>query len=100
MSVAGLTTLGERLSQWRVHDHDHVGDAMSGAPAFELEEATIADLERGMSSGRYTARAVVEQYLTRIASLDHQGPALNHIVELNPDALAIADQLDTERKGG
>ena len=100
MSVAGLTSLGERLSHWRVEDHDRVGEALGRAAAFELEEATIADLQSGMSSGKYTARALVEQYLTRIDSLDHKGPALNHIVELNPDALAIADQLDTERKSG
>ena len=100
LGVVGLSTLGERLSHWRPEDHERVGEAASRSAAFELEEATIADLQSAMSSGRYTARSLVEQYLARIDSLDQKGPSLNHIVELNPDALAIADQLDTERKAG
>ena len=70
------------------------------AAAFELQEATIRDLGQWMASGRYTSRAIVEQYLARIAELDKQGPALNQIIELNPDALAIADAMDAERKAG
>jgi amidase len=67
---------------------------------FELEEKTIAELQAGMQSGRYTARALVEQYLGRIESLDRRGPELRHVIETNPDALTIADGLDAERKGG
>lgn len=71
----------------------------SAAPALaDLEEATIPRLQEGMRSGRYTARALVEAYLARIAMLDQEGPALNQILELNPEALAIADRLDAERK--
>ena len=100
LGVVGLSTLGERLSHWRSEDHERVGEAAARVAAFELEEATIADLQSAMSSGKYTARAIVEQYLARIDSLDQKGPSLNHIVELNPDALALADQLDTERRSG
>jgi len=100
LGVAGLSTLGERLAHWRPEDHERAGEAATRPPAFELEEATIADLQSAMSSGRYTARSIVEQYLARIDALDQKGPSLNHIVELNPDALAIADQLDNERKAG
>jgi amidase len=65
-----------------------------------IEEATITDLQNGLRSGTYTARSLVEQYLARIESMDQKGPALNHIIELNPDALTIADQRDAERKSG
>jgi amidase len=67
---------------------------------FELEEKTIAELQAGMRSGAYSARSLVEQYLGRIESLDRQGPTLRHVIETNPDALAIADGLDAERKSG
>ena len=73
--------------------------ARSAAP-FELEEATIADLQQGMASGKYTARAIAERYLARIDEMDKRGPAINQIIELNPDALAIADAMDAERKAG
>jgi amidase len=65
---------------------------------FELEETTIAELQEGMKSGQFTARSLVEKYLTRIAEIDKQGPALNSVIEINPEALAIADSLDAERK--
>ncbi|HEY3381009.1 MAG TPA: amidase [Vicinamibacterales bacterium] len=66
--------------------------------AFDLEEATVGDLQKRMESGQETARSLVEKYLGRIETLDKQGPALHHVIELNPDALAIADALDAERK--
>ncbi|PIE36530.1 hypothetical protein CSA56_00155 [candidate division KSB3 bacterium] len=64
-----------------------------------MEEYTIAELQQKMSTGAYTARTITEAYLTRIEQLDKQGPALHAVIELNPDALAIADSLDTERRG-
>ncbi|HEY0408485.1 MAG TPA: amidase [Pyrinomonadaceae bacterium] len=70
----------------------------SVADSFELEEATIAQLQQGMKNGRLTARSIAEKYLKRIRELDKQGPAVNAIIELNPDALRIADALDHERK--
>ena len=68
--------------------------------AFDLDEATIATLQEGMASGRLTARSITERYLSRIAAVDKAGPTLNSIIELNPDALSIADQLDRERREG
>jgi amidase len=67
-------------------------------PAFEFDEITIADLQDGMKSGKYTARAIAEKYLARIEQIDKHGPALNSVIEVNPDALAIAEALDKERK--
>src|SRR4051812_4528524 len=73
--------------------------ASGASPApFELEEATIAALQDGMKSGKYTARSITELYLKRIEALDKQGPSLHSVIETNPDALTIADALDTERK--
>lgn len=64
---------------------------------FDLEEATIIQLQRDMTERKRTARSITEQYLERIDSLDKRGPALHHVLETNPDALAIADALDRER---
>jgi amidase len=66
--------------------------------AFELDEVTIDALRAGMQSGQYTSRSITEKYLERIEEIDRGGPALNSVIELNPDALAIADMLDKERR--
>jgi amidase len=65
---------------------------------FDLEEATFAVLQRRMETGQDTSRSLTEKYLARIEALDRQGPSLRSVIELNPDALAIADGLDAERK--
>jgi amidase len=65
---------------------------------FELDETTISDLQEGMKSGRFTARSLVEKYSARIEEIDKSGPAINSIIELNPDARSIADSLDQERR--
>jgi amidase len=67
---------------------------------FELEEATIAQLQDGMRTGRWTARSLAAAYLARIDELDGRGPTLRSVIEPNPEALAIADRLDAERKSG
>jgi amidase len=66
--------------------------------AFDLEEITIAELQQGLKAGKYTARAIAEKYLARIEALDKRGPAVNSVIEVNPDALAIAEASDRERK--
>lgn len=67
-------------------------------PAFDLDELTIAELQSGMASGKYTAHSLASKYLERIDDVDKHGPAINAVLELNPDALAIASDLDQERK--
>ena len=67
---------------------------------FALDEATLADLQSAMASGRMTAHSVTQQYLDRIHALDRTGPTLRSVIEINPDALSIADTLDRERKAG
>jgi len=63
-----------------------------------LVDVTIAELQARMKAGRLTARELVEQYLERISDIDRHGPKVNSVLELNPDARAIADALDRERR--
>jgi amidase len=65
---------------------------------FELEEMTISDLQEGMRSGKFTAAGLVEQYSRRIDEVDKHGPRVNSVIEMNPEAEAIARALDEERK--
>lgn len=67
-------------------------------PAFDLEETTIDQLQADMKSGKHTARSLTEKYLRRIQDVDKQGPAVNSVIEINPDAMQIAELLDRERK--
>jgi amidase len=64
---------------------------------FELDEATIWDLQGAMASGKLNARSLTEKYLARIEAIDQHGPAVNSVIEVNPEALSIADRLDHER---
>ncbi|HEX9342109.1 MAG TPA: amidase [Actinomycetota bacterium] len=74
--------------------------AAPGLPSaeFEFEEATIAQLQAAMEAGRLTSRRLTESYLQRIARIDLAGIRLNSVIEVNPDALAIAGTLDQERR--
>jgi amidase len=65
---------------------------------FELDDLSLADLQSAMAAGKFTARSITEKYLQRIEHVDKQGPSVNSVIEMNPDALAIADALDKERK--
>jgi amidase len=67
---------------------------------FSILEATIDDLQSKMSNGELTSEAITKLYLKRIEEIDKKGPTLNAVIELNPDALSIAKQLDAERKAG
>lgn len=67
---------------------------------FELEEWTVAQLQQSMASGQYTSRKICELYLGRIQEKDQTENGLNSVIEINPDALDIADALDKERKEG
>ncbi len=67
---------------------------------FDLEEATILDLQKRMVSGEESARSLAEKYTARIEALDRRGPALASVLEVNPDAIEIAEKLDQERRAG
>jgi amidase len=97
---AGTAAIVPALSAGRVVGASE--PAPSAAAAFEFDEVTIADLQRRMISGEISAHSLTETYLARIAKIDSStakgGPALNAVIEVNPDALAIAADLDKERK--
>jgi amidase len=80
------------------------GSAASTAPppdaGFPWLEASAGDLQQAMAEGRTSAVALAQAYTERIAALDAAGPRLASILELNPDAAAIAAQLDAERAAG
>jgi amidase len=65
---------------------------------FVLDELTIAQLQQRLDTGKDSAVLLARKYLARIEEIDRRGPALNSVIELNPDALAIAAALDRERK--
>lgn len=108
LSLAGLTVAGcqsttDKKGSATGDSGVAAGDSAAGAasPAdFALNEATIDVLQQKMQQGVYTARSIAEMYLHRIRQIDQAGPGLHAVIEVNPDALSIADQLDKERKAG
>lgn len=67
---------------------------------FQLNEVTISELQDLMKNGKQSSKSLTRMYLDRIEKLDKNGPKLNAIIEINPDALKIASKLDEERKAG
>jgi len=76
---------------------EEIAAAVASAPT-ELNEATIAELQDMMTKRRLSATELTEYYISRINALDRRGPKVNAILELNPDAIAIAEALDKERR--
>jgi amidase len=74
--------------------------ASARVPKFDLDEITVQELQQKMQHGELSSRAITKRYLSRIAALDKKGPAVNAVIEINPDALAIAAAMDEERKAG
>ncbi len=94
LTVAGSTVVG--VPGVRSNGARRVSRAVR--TDFELEEATIVDLQAMMKSGAQTSRSLCELYLQRIDATDRDGPAVRAIIQVNPDALAIAEALDAERR--
>jgi len=102
-SLAGLalsTFSFEACSSQARPEEQATGATTPDAEPFALHEATIDSLQEKMRSGALTSRAITELYLKRIEAVDRNGPKLRAVIELNPDALSLADQLDQERKAG
>jgi amidase len=93
-SVAVLSPIpsGSSLSNSSAHGASGLGGS------FELDEMTVTELQEGMASGRFTAHSITDKYLARIEAIDKHGPAINSVIEVNPDAVSIAKALDKERK--
>jgi amidase len=94
---AALTT---GLASTREAHARHVAGAQVPTDGEEVLERGIHDLREAMASGALTSRAITQAYLRRIDAIDRQGPAINSVIEINPDALDLAEQLDRERGGG
>jgi amidase len=95
------TGMAGGAAAWAVSATAGAGPALqefSPLRSFEWDEATISQLRSAMLAGRLTAAALTRQYLGRIGEVDQRGPKLNSVIELNPDAVSIAEALDRERK--
>ena len=99
-AVTTLGFVGCQLSGSSENKTENKDQLKQIADEFELNEITIDELQQKMQGGAYTSRAITELYLKRIEAIDKNGPALNAVIEINPDALAIADEMDKERKAG
>ena len=97
-SAAGLTTIAFPFAQCRPKPNK--SNEANGQPAFEFAEMTVAEMQQRMKDGTLTAQKLTQAYLDQIAALDKKGPKINAIIELNPDALSIAEAMDQERKSG
>ncbi|WP_020594784.1 amidase [Spirosoma panaciterrae] len=95
--VSVSTTIAACVSPTTAHTEDK---STPFKDEFVLNELTIHDLQQKMQSGEYTAEAITQLYLDRIDAIDKKGPRLNAVIEINPDALAMAKKLDQERKAG
>jgi amidase len=95
-STAGLSALALPFAQCQ----NSQGNDNLKNDAFELAELTISQLQAKMERAELTSRAVTQLYLDQISKIDKNGPMLNAVIEINPDALSIAAVLDEERKKG
>ncbi len=100
-AVAGAAVIGTTLVQaCSTPVEKKQGEEELFADEFELKETTIHQLQQELQNGKYTSEKLVSLYLERIQKLDKNGPGLNSVIEVNPDALLIARKLDKERKSG
>ena len=76
------------------------GNSAATAGQFRFEEFTIELLQQGYANGDFTVTDVVQAYLDRIDAIDDAGPMLNAVIQVNPDAMTIAAELDAELKEG
>ncbi|GMR13960.1 MAG: amidase [Gemmatimonadota bacterium] len=99
-ALAGATVVLTGSSACALKPPASEGGHSTDPTDFELSEATIQELQAAMASGERSARTITEAYLDRIAAFDRQGPTLRSVIETNPDARDIAEQLDRERAAG
>jgi len=99
-ALAGLTISTLAAASCKQPSSAQGGQDEQKADDFELNEATIDALQQKMQSKAYTSRQITEMYLKRIDAIDKNGPKLNAVIEVNPDALDIADAMDKERAAG
>lgn len=99
-SVMTGCSSGSNPSEEKKRDSAEIAAAEIGRDEFELSEITIAELQQGLQSGKYSSVKLAELYLTRISEIDQGRHDLKSVIEVNPEALLLADQMDKERKQG
>jgi amidase len=102
LGLAGLGAAGALIAQQTPQPMppDHGPAPNAAPPPFELDEMTVGELQEGLRSGRFTSRSLTEAYLGRIEAIDKRGPAINAVIEINPDAMAIAAEMDRTHSSG
>ena len=100
LASVGLTTLLITGCTSNTKKDENPGSIENLDVAFELDEETIGSLREKLASGKYTSEQLVQLYLDRIESIDKNGAQLNSVIEVNPDAIAIAVTMDKELKSG
>ena len=101
MAALGFNTLFAANSSSKVKVNNKKTDKIQDSEdKFELNEITVLELQDKMEKGTYTSEQITQLYLDRIENMDKNGPKLNTMIEINPDALAIARTMDQERKEG
>ena len=99
MAAAGIgTLLGSSCNTDSSGENKKTDNANN--PSFELDEIDIVTLQKKFADGSYSSESVTKRYLQRIAEIDQAGHLLRSVIELNPDAIAIAQAMDEERKAG
>ena len=96
-SGAGITIAATSLG---IYNETLAGSLNEVFVDFDLNEITIAELQQKMISSNQSAVSLTKMYLKRIKEIDKNGPKINAVIELNPDALKIAEAMDKERKAG
>lgn len=99
-SVMTGCSSGSNPSEEKKRDSAEIAAAELGRDDFELSEMTIAEMQQGLQSGKYTSIKLTELYLTRISEIDQGRHDLKSVIEVNPEALILAEQMDKERKQG
>lgn len=97
--LAGCSS-GSNPTEEKKRDSAEIAAAEIGRDEFELSEITIAELQQGLQSGKYSSVKLAELYLTRISEIDQGRYDLKSVIEVNPEALLLAEQMDKERKQG
>ncbi|SKB93057.1 amidase [Dyadobacter psychrophilus] len=96
-SAAGITTVAFPFFQCKSNP---AGQEKQEHSEFALAEMTVAQMQEQMKNGTLSSHSITKHYLDQIASLDQDGPKIKAVIEINPDALALADAMDAERKNG
>lgn len=101
-SVAGLAATSLASTSFKASEIQSSGQTENNLfeDNFVLNEVTIDQLQQMMKEGKLTSKSITQLYLKRIDAIDKKGPAINSVIEINPDALKIAEEMDKERKAG